>query len=818
MSDNTQRRLSAQYEIARLLAQAGDLRDATQKLLTTICNLEGFAAASLWKVSGDSEFLQYVDIWTNDNPALVDFVADSLTLRIAPNVGLAGRAWGSGRPVWVSDILQVPELPPPAVRAGLRSGMAVPIAVQGEIKGVMVFWRFEVSEEDAETLEMFHAISNQVGQYMERQVQLDRIVRLSRLHAVLSGINGALVRMTDRRQLFDDICRIAVADGKFGIAWIGELEFATLDIKPVASAGYEAQKLVASGMSTARGDIPLGQSVVGRAIRTRRPAIVNDLITERTPGSAKRLEALRRGYRSVLALPLMHHNDAIGVLVLLAREVDFFTTEEVRLLTELSGNISFALEHLSRKDELDFLANRDMVTGLANRNLLAEYVRQAMAGADRDEHYVAIGVLKLENLRLINETLGHSVGDALLKIVAGRIEACIRRVDSVARLSGSEFALVLPLKADAGAVSHVLDRISSTIFNQGNVMGLLHTLLDDVHKPMVLEGHELNLTCSMGVSLYPQDGTNLQVLLKNASAASSRARQLGGKTYQFYTAEFNAHFEKRLALHAALRRAVEKDEFELYYQPKLFLPTNEIAGCEALLRWNAPGRGIVRPDEFVPVLEDTGLIIDVGRWVMERAVRDCREWRMNGGWQPRIAVNVSALQLAQLEFPAIVERVLRNDKSGVVGLEMEITESLIMQDLAANIPKLKAIRDMGVSIIIDDFGTGYSSLSYLAKLPGNVLKIDKSFIRDMETSDEVVTIVKTIISLAHSLGLKVVAEGVETEFQKAMLRELQCDEIQGYLVCHPLPRDQLDAWWHDGARYATNTAATTFRPSALRML
>ncbi len=818
MTHNIQRRLNAQYEIARLLAQAGDLRDATQKLLTTICSIEGFVAASLWKVSADSEFLQYVDFWTDGNPALVDFVADSMTLRIAPNMGLAGRAWASGRPVCLPDIRIVADMPPPALRSGLRSGMAFPIAIQGEIKGVMVFWRFEVTEADPETLEMFHAISNQVGQYMERQVQLERILRLSRIHAVLSGINGALVRMTDRRQLFDDICRIAVADGKFGIAWIGELNLVSMDIKPVASAGYEAQKLVGLGMATARADIPLGQGAVGRAIRTGRPVIVNDLIIERSPGSARRLEALRRGYRSLLVLPLMHHNDAVGVLVLLAREVDFFTAEEVRLLTELSGNISFALEHLSRKDELDFLANRDVVTGIANRNLLAEYMRQAMAGADRDEHFVAIGVLKLENLRLINESLGHGVGDALLKMVAERIAACIRKVDSVARLSGSEFVLVLPLKADAGAVSHVLDRISSSIFHQGNVMGLLHTLLDDVHQPMVLEGHELNLTCSMGVSLYPQDGTNLQVLLKNASAASSRARQLGGKTFQFYTSELNAHFAKRLSLHTALRHAVQNDEFELYYQPKLRLQTNEIAGCEALLRWKAPGRGIVRPDEFVPVLEDTGLIIDVGRWVMERAVRDCCDWRMGGGWKPRVAVNVSALQLAQMEFPAVVERVLRNDKSGIVGLEMEITESLIMQDLAANIPKLKAIREMGVSIIIDDFGTGYSSLSYLAKLPGNVLKIDKSFIRDMETADDVVLIVKTIISLAHSLGLKVVAEGVETEMQKAMLRDLQCDEIQGYLVCHPLPRIELDQWWKNGADYATSTAATTLRPSALRML
>ncbi len=312
---------------------------------------------------------------------------------------------------------------------------------------------------------------------------------------------------------------------------------------------------------------------------------------------------------------------------------------------------------------------------------------------------------------------------------------------------------------------------------------------------MTLQDLELNLTCSMGVSLYPQDGDSSQMLLKNASAASSRAHKLGGKTFQFYTAELNQHVEKRLALHASLSHAIEKSEFELYYQPKLHLQTGEVSGCEGLLRWNAPGRGIVVPGELIPVLEETGLIIDVGRWVMERAVSDYAQWSMDGAWNPRIAVNVSPLQLAQKEFPAIVESVLSGDKSGTVGLEMKITESLIMQDLAANIPKLRAIRAMGVSIIIDDFGTGYSSLSYLAKLPGNVLRIDRSFFRDLETSDEMVTIVTTIISLAHSLGLQVIAEGVETELQKSMLRDLKCDEIQGYLVSRPMPRESLEKWW-----------------------
>ncbi len=794
---STRRRLTIQYEIARILAEARDLRDATRRLFTTICSHEGFVAASLWRVSSDSEFLQYVDIWTDDAPSLAGFVADSLTLRIAPNTGLAGRAWASGRPVWIADIRAVADLPPPAVKAGLRSGMAFPIAIQGEIKGVMVFWSFALREEDAEILDMFHAVGNQIGQFMERHIQAERAQRLSRVHTVLSGINAAIVRTSDRQQLFDEICHIAVEHGKFGISWIGRYDEATQDVTPVAWAGYDADALIGSDSVSARADAPRGQSLIGRAVRSQQPVYTNDLTVEASAGGKRRLEAVRRGYRSLLVMPLLHNKRVIGTMALFAAEAEFFTPDEIHLLTELTGNISFALENLSRKDELYYLANRDVLTGLANRGLLMEYVQQAMSQSDRDKHMVGIAVLKLENLRLINDSLGHHVGDALLKIVSARINACIRKTDNLARLSGSEFALVLPLKADATAVSQVIDRLNARVFNHNNVVAMLQKVLDDIRQPMTLENLELNLTCSMGVSLYPQDGGDAPLLLKNASAASARARKLGGKTFQFYTAEFNQHVEKRLALHAALTRAIEKDEFLLYYQPKQHLQTGELSGCEGLLRWNAAGRGIVSPGEFIPVLEETGLIIDVGRWVMERAVSDYRQWRLAGGWQPRIAVNVSPLQLAQKEFPSVVERVLAADKSGVVGLEMEITESLIMQDLAVNIPKLRAIRDMGVSIIIDDFGTGYSSLSYLAKLPGNVLKIDQSFIRDLETSGEMVTIVATIILLAHSLGLKVIAEGVETEAQKSMLRELKCDEIQGYLLGRPMPRENLHGWWQD---------------------
>ena len=295
--------------------------------------------------------------------------------------------------------------------------------------------------------------------------------------------------------------------------------------------------------------------------------------------------------------------------------------------------------------------------------------------------------------------------------------------------------------------------------------------------------------------MYPQDGDDGETLLRNATAALARAKQLGRRNFQFYTAELNTRVAERLSLQSSLRRAFERDEFTLYYQPKTSLQTGEITGAEALLRWNKPGSGMVSPGEFIPVLEETGLIIDVGRWAMERALEEYGRLLAIRPRPPRIAVNVSQLQLAQKDFPAVVEKILKNSASGPAGLDIEITESFIMQDLEVNIPKLRAIREMGVNICIDDFGAGYSSLSYLAKLPVDMLKIDREFMVDLDVSPVALAIVRAILSLARSLRLKVIAAGVETEGQMKILQLVNCDEMQGHLISRPLPADEFREWW-----------------------
>ncbi len=356
--------------------------------------------------------------------------------------------------------------------------------------------------------------------------------------------------------------------------------------------------------------------------------------------------------------------------------------------------------------------------------------------------------------------------------------------------------LILPDQTEADDVSKSAPPIVDSATAGSRIVDIVRRVLRTVSQPAILGEREFAVSCSIGLSMFPQDGQDAETLLRNADAAMYRAKDLGRNMFQFYTAELHARINERVTLQGMLRRAVEREEFLLHYQPKVHLKTGRISGVEALLRWNSPEQGLIQPYRFIPMLEDTGMIVDVGRWVMAKAVADYKQWVAEGRDAPRIAVNVSQVQLAQAGFVAIVNDVLSAGGDRAAGLDLEITESLIMRDIEANISKLKTIREMGVSIAIDDFGTGYSSLSYLAKLPVDTLKIDRAFINNVTTGSDDLSIVSTIISLASSLNLKVVAEGVETEEQAKVLRLFDCDEIQGYLISRPVPAKEL--WeWHD---------------------
>jgi len=456
--------------------------------------------------------------------------------------------------------------------------------------------------------------------------------------------------------------------------------------------------------------------------------------------------------------------------------------EEVHFI----GIVRDLSERKQAERALEYMSNFDPLTELPNRSLMRDRLTHAIHQAHRDDSRVAVLFLDLDRFKNINDTFGYTFGDTLLRTVAERLRACIREGDTVARLGGDEFVILLE-------GIHTDD-------NAGTVAG---KILASLGQPMHIDEHEVVLTVSIGIALYPADD-----LLRNADTAMYRAKELGRNTYQYFTADMTRRAVSRMHLEQDLRRALEREEFELFYQPQIEVAGERVIGVEALLRWRHPERGLVSPGDFIPVLEETGLILPVGDWVVRRACEQAREWQLAGLTPLRVAVNLSALQFRESELCERVARHLEATGLDPRYLELEITEGLLVENIDATIRTLTQLHDMGLHLSIDDFGTGYSSLNYLKRFPLHTLKIDQSFVRDVTTDNDSAAIARAIIGLAESLRLKVIAEGVETAEQLEFMRREGCDEIQGFYFCRPLPTDELETWLQQREKNA-NTLQNT---------
>ncbi len=608
----------------------------------------------------------------------------------------------------------------------------------------------------------------------ERKDAEEKLKRLNRLYAMVTGISAAMVRVRDRADLFNRACRTAVEHGEFEMAWIAVIDHNEKRIVPVAWAGDDepAMSAIKAHFASNAGTLE-GKTLAARAIRENAPVISNDVQHDDNLVFGK-MHA-QSGVRSLAVFPLIVADNPIGVLALYTSKPEFFDAAGLLLLTELASNVAFAVDHIERQERLDRLSNYDTLTGLANRRLFLERVAQYILSAADAGHKMAVFVIDLERFKKLNDSLGRPAGDTLLKQVAEWLVQNAENANLVARLDADHFAVALPKVMYESSVARVLEK----------------TIAAFMKYEFSLNTAVYRMAAKIGVAVFPDDGTEAETLFNNAEAALKKAKASRDR-YLFYAQKMTETVALSLGVENRLRRALERDEFVLHYQPKVNIVSGKLTGAEALIRWNDPVSGLTFPGRFIPILEETGLIHDVGRWALRKAIEDYQRWRNDGRAAVRIAVNVSPLQLRNSNFVAEIQEAVSAGADAAAGLQLEVTESVIMQDVNHSIGSLLAIRALGVTIAIDDFGTGFSSLNYLAKLPVDTLKIDRSFVVEMVSATGGLTLVSVIINLAHALKLNTVAEGVETDEQFRQLRSLGCDEMQGFLFGKPVPVESFE--------------------------
>jgi diguanylate cyclase (GGDEF)-like protein len=436
--------------------------------------------------------------------------------------------------------------------------------------------------------------------------------------------------------------------------------------------------------------------------------------------------------------------------------------------------------------EVEYLAHHDTLTNLPNRYLFKDHLKLALALAERKKRSLAILFLDLDNFKRVNETLGHNAGDELLQNVADRLSKCVRTTDSLSRLPIEELeSIVARLGGDEFTI------LLSEVVNIQDAAIVSKRILKMLSEPFIIGSNEVFITASIGISMYPFDGKNIDTLLMNADVAMYQAKGQGKNNYQYYSESMNALTFERFTVENKLRRALEQNEFMLFYQPQVDLSTGNIIGVEALIRWLQPDLILIKPGDFIPMTEETGLIVPIGEWVLRTACRQNRAWQKAGFEPIAVTVNVSSVQFRQDDFIEMLSHILDDSDLDPSYLQLELTESTIMKHSENAVKKFHSLQRMGIQIAIDDFGTGYSSLNYLKRFPISTLKIDQSFIRDIVTDPDDQSIVKAIIALSHNLNMKVIAEGVETRKQLALLHEHECDEIQGHLICPPVSSDSI---------------------------
>jgi diguanylate cyclase (GGDEF)-like protein len=582
-----------------------------------------------------------------------------------------------------------------------------------------------------------------------------------------------MVRARDRTELLNETCRLAVVGGGYATAQVYLESPGVAGLQALAGAGTD-NVLTDTLRDAILLESEAGRTLLDRVARGGREFVCNNTSTLQSLAGLRTV-LQEGGLLSLVALPLILDNTPMGALVLTGHGADTVSTEELQMLREVSGNLSFALQYLAKDTTVQFLSHFDPLTGLAKRSLFCERLTTLIPNLDVRRSRFTVAIIDIVQLSVINDSFSRRIGDLLLQQVAGRLKQRYAQSDHIAHFGGGTFAILrdigdLTVEATAAAAREHGDALFAT--------------------PFVIEDREISLTTRSGLAVYPEHGTDADSLVQKAEAALREART-SGERETHYSEHHQTLLVTRHALEHKLRLALEREQFELHYQPKVNVISRRIEGVEALIRWRDPQAGVIAPADFLPALESSGLILEVGNWVIRRAALDCQQWLRSGIAPVRIAVNISPAQLHRPDFVETFLGALSGWATPFAGLDIEITEGTLHEELAAEVTKLERLRQAGVRIAIDDFGTGYSSLSRLAKLPIDTLKIDRSFISEMLNNGAGKVLVRTIINLARAFRLTTVAEGVETQGQLEFLRRAHCDQSQGYLHSRPVPGPEL---------------------------
>ncbi len=628
----------------------------------------------------------------------------------------------------------------------------------------------------------------------QRQAEI-QLRHLSRVQRVLSGINTLIVRVSDRDALYQGACRIAVEGGGFLMAMLVVVDPISGGMRVAATAGKD-EGFVADIQHVLTTPALAENSITARAVREQRVVVANDC---RTDNRLTLATAFReRGVKSLAVFPLLVAEQTVGAFVLYSAELDFFGSDELALLTELTDDIAFAMDHIEKSERLAYLAFYDQLTGLPNAQLFQDQLDRYIAAARQDGGNVCVMVLDLDGFTEVNRSLGRSVGDGLLRAVAARMQDALVQPFSLARTAADTFAVATPsMGAAALGCDHVRD---------GTLGGLREVFM--------IAGHEIRISAKVGIAVFPEDGNDGKSVLLNAESALKRAKS-SNQNYVYSSNELNALATARLALENALREALVDNQFRVHYQPRVDMARGDIVGAEALIRWQHPVRGLLAPGEFIELAEESALIVPIGAWMLQAVCAQQADWVAAGLPTVPVAVNVSAVQFEQGDLLQVIRDALQTSALAPQMLHIELTESAVMGDPDAAAAVLQAVRALGVELALDDFGTGYSSLASIKRYPFSMVKIDRSFVTHITSNVEDAAIAGATIAMAHRLRLKVVAEGVETQGQFNYLRSQGCDEMQGYLFSRPVAAEAFAQMLRLGTRLPMQDIADEAKPTLL---